>query len=106
MLFPLKIPPVAGTGNNGSVVLNVGDMENKGIEMALGWRDKISTVNYRVNATFTRNINTVTRMAGTNKRSPMGTISTGNSNDQITFLCEGMEAGVFMIDAYKRYCQY
>ena len=97
MLFPLKIPPVAGTGNNGSVVLNVGDMENKGIEMALGWRDKISTVNYRVNATFTRNINTVTRMAGTNKRSPMGTISTGNSNDQITFLCEGMEAGVFMM---------
>ena len=29
MLFPLKIPPIAGTGTSGSVVLNVGDMQNK-----------------------------------------------------------------------------
>ena len=85
MLFPLKIPPIAGTGTSGSVVLNVGDMQNKGIEFALGWRDKVGEVNYRVSATYARNVNEITRMAGTNKRSPLGSVSTGNSTDDITF---------------------
>ena len=97
MLFPLKIPPIAGTGTSGSVVLNVGDMQNKGIEFALGWRDKVGEVNYRVSATYARNVNEITRMAGTNKRSPLGSVSTGNSTDDITFLCEGMEAGAFLM---------
>ena len=97
LLFPLKVPPIAGTGTSGSVIMNVGDMENKGIELAFGYRDKIGKLNYHSNLTFSRNVNKITRMAGTNKRSPLGSISTGNTDDNITFLCEGMEAGVFLM---------
>ncbi len=97
MLFPLKIPPIAGTGKTGTVVLNVGDMRNKGLEMALGWRDKIKNLNYRANLTYSRNINEITKMSGTNKRSALGKITTVNNPDNITFLQEGLEAGAFLM---------
>ncbi len=98
MLFPLKIPPVAGTGTNGSVILNVGDMENKGIEFALGWRDSKKDFSYWANATYSRNINEITKMSGTNKKIAIGTISTpNNAADDITFLAEGYEAGAFLM---------
>ena len=45
MLLPLQIP--LSTGSTENVILNVGDMENKGIEFALGWHDKIKTLNYK-----------------------------------------------------------
>ncbi len=98
MLFPLKIPPVAGTGTSGSVVLNVGDMENKGVELAARWNDRIGSFNYWVNATFSKNINEVTQMAGSNKRIAIGTLSTPENNaDDITFIAEGYEAGAFFM---------
>ncbi len=98
MLFPLKIPPVAGTGTSGTVILNVGDMENKGVELALRWRDWKKGFNYWANATFSKNINEITKMAGSNKMIAIGTISTpDNSADDITFLAEGYEAGAFFM---------
>ncbi len=98
MLFPLKIPPVAGTGTDGSVILNVGDMQNKGMEFAFGYRNNIDKLNYRINATVSRNVNTITAMAGTNSRIALGQISLPNVSSQyITFLEEGKEAGVFLM---------
>ncbi len=98
MLFPLKVPPVAGTGTDGTVTLNVGDMENKGVEFAARWRDWKKGFNYWVNTTVSRNVNTVTKMSGSNKQLAIGTISTpDNDADDITYICEGMEAGAFMM---------
>lgn len=98
MLFPLKVPPVAGTGTSGEVILNVGNMENKGFEFATAWRSRVAGINYWARGTVARNVNEITKMAGSNKRTPIGTISTpSNSAQDITFLCEGMEAGVFLM---------
>ncbi len=98
MLFPLKVPPVAGTGTMGAVTLNVGDMENRGVEFAARWRDWKKGFNYWANLTVSRNENTITKMSGTNKQLAIGTIQAPDSDaDDITYLCEGLEAGAYMM---------
>lgn len=98
MLFPLKVPPVAGTGTSGSVILNMGNMENNGVEVALHWRDSKKGFNYWANGTFSTNENIITEMSGSNKRVAIGTISTPNNNaDDVIFLAEGYEAASFFM---------
>ncbi len=67
LLLPLPLPAYAGTAGQGSAtapVVNIGQLENKGIELTL------NTVNYdrkgltwRTNFTFTRNLNKVLELA-------------------------------------------
>ncbi|MFI3249186.1 MAG: TonB-dependent receptor [Rikenellaceae bacterium] len=91
MLMSLTVPPSSGTTD--SVVLNVGDMENKGVELALGWRDRVGSLGYNVNFTASRNVNTVTRMSDTNKMTGIGYLD----GEYVTYLVEGEEAGCFML---------
>ncbi|PWJ57178.1 TonB-linked SusC/RagA family outer membrane protein [Dyadobacter jejuensis] len=95
MLFPLAVPPTTGAGKNATVVLNVGDMTNKGVELSAGYR-KVGKFSWSTNATFTRNINTITKMSGTNT---VNYLSGGyvDNVDQVTVIQVGLPAGAFMV---------
>ncbi|MFR9579585.1 MAG: TonB-dependent receptor [Rikenellaceae bacterium] len=98
MLFPLAVPPIAGAGTSATVTLNVGDMQNKGMEFALNWREWKKKYNYYVNATFSRNVNTVTSMPGSNKMASIGSVYPINGTSQtVSYLAEGYEAGAFFL---------
>jgi len=117
MLFGLTTPPSVGlddtsTGygansirslsNNNQVVLNIGNMTNSGYELAIGFRDKIGKVNYKMNATFSTNENKVTKIAdgfdGPILTSDSGIVPGGNATTtQITAIAKGYEAGAFFV---------
>ncbi|WP_282039580.1 SusC/RagA family TonB-linked outer membrane protein [Saccharicrinis aurantiacus] len=99
LLFPLLIPTAAGAGQNQSVILNVGDMRNRGVEIAAGYRHH-GKFSWGVNATYTKNINEVTKMAGSNPISYFYNgypINVSGNDDKITVIREGYEAGAFMV---------
>ncbi len=91
MLLSLQIPPSSGT--TAPVILNVGNMENKGAELAIGWRDGNKDFSYNANLTISRNVNTVTAMSGTNKSFALGKLD----NQFVTYLREGYEAGAYFL---------
>jgi len=99
MLFPILLPPSTGVGQNATVILNVGDMNNKGIEFASNYRH-FGEFSWSVGGTFSKNINNITKMSGANKTSYMsgGTVAEGVPNvDRVTVLKEGYEAGAFFV---------
>lgn len=52
-----------GVGNDGAPYINGGDVENKGVEIALSWNDKVGKdFNYRANLNIATNTNKVTRL--------------------------------------------
>ncbi|GAF03643.1 SusC/RagA family TonB-linked outer membrane protein [Saccharicrinis fermentans] len=99
LLFPLLVPTGAGAGENQNVYLNIGDMNNKGIELASSFRQH-GKFSWNVGATFTRNVNEVKKMHNSN---PISYFSNGNvisvsgNNDKLTVIAEGYEAGAFMV---------
>jgi TonB-linked SusC/RagA family outer membrane protein len=99
MLFPILLPPTTGAGQNATVVLNVGDMTNRGVELTLNYR-KRGIVSYNIGTTFSKNVNLVTKMSGSNKTIYMsaGTVVDGISNvDRVTVVKEGYEAGALFL---------
>lgn len=54
--------PMLSSYGTGAPFVNGGDIENKGIELAMGWNDKIGHVNYYVNANMAHNVNKVLRI--------------------------------------------
>ncbi|WP_101260425.1 SusC/RagA family TonB-linked outer membrane protein [Labilibaculum filiforme] len=99
LLFPLLIPTAAGAGQNQDVILNVGDMSNRGVELAVGYRNH-GKFTWSVNGTFSKNENEITKMKGSN---PISYFSNGNpinvsgNSDKITVIREGYEAGAYMV---------
>jgi len=51
-----------GTYGSGSAIVNAASMENKGIELQLGYRSAIGQVSYSINANYTHNKNKVTSL--------------------------------------------
>lgn len=99
MLFPLLLPISAGAGQGSTVTLNVGDMTNKGIELASSYRHN-GKFSWTIGGTFSKNINRITRMSGTNKFQVLSgsTVADGVTNvDRVAFLKEGYEAGAFFV---------
>ncbi|WP_068471741.1 SusC/RagA family TonB-linked outer membrane protein [Saccharicrinis aurantiacus] len=99
MLFPLLLPSSVGGGKDAEVILNVGNMNNRGVEFAAGWR-QAGKVSWGVNGTFTKNINKITKMSGSTEISYFKegyAINVSGNNDKITALKEGYEAGSFFV---------
>ncbi|MBN2486245.1 MAG: TonB-dependent receptor [Bacteroidales bacterium] len=99
MLFPLILPPSTGAGRDGTVILNVGDMNNKGIELATNYRHS-GRFSWNAGLTFSKNKNEITKMSGSNKIAYLagGTAVDGIANpDRITVIREGYEAGAFFL---------
>ncbi|MGY6648368.1 SusC/RagA family TonB-linked outer membrane protein [Wenyingzhuangia sp. IMCC45574] len=104
MLFPIKIAPSNGAGGiraaTSSIVRNVGDMENKGLEVALKYRKRKGKFKWDVAGNFTMNRNEVTNLGPTNNLIPLdGSTISGHNNDSdlVSFLAKGYEAGSFFL---------
>jgi len=96
MLFPLALPQSTGAGNNGSVILNVGNMTNRGVEFATNYSQIIGGLRLNVGGTFTKNENEITEMGGPQDIIYIGSSSLQTGGD-ITVLAEGYPAGSFFL---------
>ncbi|BAX81106.1 SusC/RagA family TonB-linked outer membrane protein [Labilibaculum antarcticum] len=103
MLFPVTVPGSASGSAGGrptTVTLNVGDMTNRGFELAMGYRTQTGQVKWGINGTFSTNENEITRMITGSDfilTDDSGLIGGARSSSQITALAEGYEAGAFFI---------
>lgn len=106
MLLQERLPASSGTYHpNGfdfysTRVTNAGNMENKGIELAINYKDQTSYgLSYTMSGTFTKNQNIVTNLNGTKRGYANGrpVLWTGDRYDYTTFLSEGYEAGAFFL---------
>lgn len=80
--------------------VNGGNMTNKGIEIAMSYRDKIGEdLKYTISGTFSKNNNEVTDLNGVDIGYANGRpiASQGTNVDYTTFLAEGYEAGAFFL---------
>ncbi len=59
----LVISPILGTSGADAPWINGGDILNRGIELTLGWNDRIGDIRYGVTLTGAQNHNEITRIA-------------------------------------------
>jgi TonB-dependent starch-binding outer membrane protein SusC len=106
MLLPQQTPASGGSYvTNGvsiysPIIVNAGNMTNKGLEIALSYKDQLSNgLNYTVSGTFTKNVNEVTSLDGITRGYGNGrpTQSLGDEVNFTTFFAEGYEAGAFFL---------
>lgn len=106
MLLPQQTPPSSGTYNPSAVdiyspiIVNAGNMTNKGLELALNYKDRLSNgLKYSISGTFTKNINEITSLNGIQRGYGNGrpTNSLGNAVEFTTFFAVGHEAGAFFL---------
>jgi len=106
MLLSERLPPSSGTHQPRAEdfysvkITNAGNMTNKGIELALNYQDRTSWgVKYKINSTFTRNVNEITDLNGVDRGFANGrpVTSQGTNIDFTTFLATGFEAGAFFL---------
>lgn len=60
LLFPLQLPATAGSAN--SPVVNLGNVENKGFDIAATYHDAVGDFRYSINANITTYKNTITSL--------------------------------------------
>nr|WP_228443814.1 TonB-dependent receptor [Microscilla sp. PRE1] len=107
MLLAERLAPSSGTWQTRAVgvynvrTINAGNMQNKGVEVALGYRDQTSFgLQWSVNGTFTRNVNRVTDLNGIEGIAFGGgrpITSSGERTDFTTYLSQGYEGGAFFL---------
>ncbi|MGY6648362.1 SusC/RagA family TonB-linked outer membrane protein [Wenyingzhuangia sp. IMCC45574] len=101
LLFPVRVPPTAGVGTqsvNRTVVDNVGNMTNKGLELAVSFKDRKGPFKWNASLNYSRNENEVTK---TSEDGAFVNLNNGNvgfgSRDNITVITKGYEAGAFFM---------
>lgn len=105
MLLSQLLPLSAGTyvpgaaNDYGSRDTNAGNMTNKGLELALSYRNQTSFgLEYSISGTFTKNNNTVTSLNGPDRGYPGGSpVQTIAGDDFTTFFAVGYPAGAFFL---------
>ena len=100
MLFPVFLPPSAGGGNNANIILNVGNMTNKGLELAVGYRGRKGNFRYRMNGTFSTNQNRITKISGNTDflfTNDFGLVSRASQQSRVTALKVGREVSSFFL---------
>ncbi|GAA4820822.1 TonB-dependent receptor [Algivirga pacifica] len=107
MLLNQRIPPSSGTWPTRAasqfnyIVVNAGDMVNKGLEFSAQYREKYeSGLKWSISATYAKNINLVTDLNGLEGFALSGgrpITSRGERTDYTTFLIKGYEAGAFFL---------
>ncbi len=86
MLVPANWSALAGTANKPNI--NIGDMENKGIDFSIGWRDRIGDFRYNVNANITMYKNKVTKLGSSD-------IFYDTRLNNVSITTEGQPVGMF-----------
>jgi TonB-linked SusC/RagA family outer membrane protein len=59
----LVVAPMLASYGTGAPYINGGDVENKGFELALSWKDQLKGFQYSATVSLAKNINKVTRIA-------------------------------------------
>lgn len=62
LIYALPLPPSAGFLN--SFVTNIGDVDNRGVDLMLGYRNKIGKLGFDISANLGYNQNKVTKLSG------------------------------------------
>ncbi|WP_109831858.1 SusC/RagA family TonB-linked outer membrane protein [Reichenbachiella versicolor] len=106
MILPEQVAPSSGVWQTRDAdsynrqTVNAGNMVNKGVELALGYRESSSEFKWSINATFTKNTNEVTNLNGIEGLAFAGgrpVASRGDRVDYTTYLVQGYEAGAFFL---------
>ncbi len=101
MLFPIKLPSSAGalSGTEANLILNIGDMTNKGLELAMNYRGKAGQLNYNLGAVYTKNNNKITSINGTTELiyNSNSAIILGDGNSTVTTIALGHEVGSYFL---------
>lgn len=99
MLFPVELPPSAGalSGANADLILNVGDMTNKGLELAMNYRSKIGALKWNLGGVFTTNNNQITSINGATELiiNSNSTSVVGDPASAVTAIALGHEVGAY-----------
>jgi TonB-linked SusC/RagA family outer membrane protein len=100
MLLPIDIPVISGFTQTFS---NIGQVENKGVELALGYRTKVNDLNIRSNINFSFNRNKVLEIFGENDEMWAGsfysTYNVSKVGRPIGMLYGFKQIGIFNTDA-------
>lgn len=101
LLYPVLVQTSSGVGtsySNKTVMMNVGNMTNTGLELAVKFRSRKGKFKWNTSATFSTNDNEITR---THESNPFSYLNGGyvgrNSNDIVTVITKGYEAGAFFL---------
>ncbi|SHM53537.1 SusC/RagA family TonB-linked outer membrane protein [Flavobacterium saccharophilum] len=106
MLLPQQTPASSGTYVPSAVdiyspiIVNAGNMTNKGIEVSLNYKNKLSnSLTYSISGNFSKNVNEITNLDGIERGYGNGrpTNSLGNTVEYTTFFAVGHEAGAFFL---------
>ncbi|MGY6649762.1 SusC/RagA family TonB-linked outer membrane protein [Wenyingzhuangia sp. IMCC45574] len=101
LLYQVVNPPSAGvSGANRNTVFNVGNMENKGFEVAAKYRHNSKKgVSWNVSGTFTKNKNKVTKTSPNNPFIYLDRsfISDAGTRELVSVITEGREAAAFYL---------
>ncbi|MEW4922888.1 TonB-dependent receptor [Algibacter sp. 2305UL17-15] len=102
MLLPQPIPSSLGTtiwvNGSDNIPVNAGDMENKGVELALGLKGNGNQdFSWSIDATWTKNINTILDLNGIQRGFAGGSPARFDGADATTFNAVGYEAGAFFL---------
>lgn len=105
MLLPVELVPSVGTwipnsSSYNTVIQNVGDMVNKGVELTLNYRNKENEFKWDISGTFTRNTNEVTSVPEGFGEFALGggnPIPANPRNDNTTFLSLNRPVASFLL---------
>ncbi len=105
MLINQRLAPSTGTwqpfaeGAYNTIPVNAGNMVNKGIELAINYRDQIGEdFKFNVSGVFSKNENEVTELAGVTRGFAAGFINVNSpTGEATTFLEVGREAYAFFL---------
>ncbi|WP_152285730.1 SusC/RagA family TonB-linked outer membrane protein [Flavicella marina] len=99
MLFPVRLPASSGAYYDTTTTLNIGDMTNRGMELAANYQQNFGKSRLRVGATFTKNSNKITKMQDGQPLiyNSNSTLISGDQNSVTTVLAEGYEVGSFFL---------
>ena len=87
--------PMLASYGTGSPYINGGNVENKGVELDLKWRDNIGQVNYSIGGNLSKNKNNVTKIANTEKIIHGPTNVLGEGMSELFRAQEGFPIGYF-----------
>ncbi len=100
MIFPIFLPTSTGGGNNATIFYNVGNMTNKGFELAGKFRHRIGKLWFQMTGTFATNQNEITKINGENDflfTNDNGLVSRAQNQSRVTAHQVGREASSFFL---------
>lgn len=100
MLFPIFLPTSTGAAGNGTIIYNVGNMTNKGVELSARFRHKVGKLWFQMAGTFATNQNEITKINGSTDflfTTDNGLVSRAQTQSRVTAHEVGREAGAFFL---------